>query len=106
MAIVLAGVLAVRVPAFRPVTDVWVGVTVAGNAALVGAAIGANGMTAVVWLPHLPLEWAALANVTAGYLHGRRTAAPARTLARRAGVATVLLAMASLVETLATPQGS
>jgi hypothetical protein len=70
------------------------------NAALVGAALGAHGTTAVPWLVHLPLEWTALALTATHYAGSRKAGATLGPVANVAG----LLTAAALVESYATPQ--
>lgn len=72
------------------------------DSALVGTALGAYGPRLAVWLPHLPLEWAALALGTASGV-APDTAPTARPARRLAAIATLLFAAAAL-ETYATPQ--
>jgi hypothetical protein len=73
------------------------------NVIPVGAAIGAYGTRILPYLPHLPLEWTAIALALAGYLHARERQAPGRALLAPAlGLAVVLIAAAAL-ETYATP---
>ena len=68
-----ASVAVAAAPAVRHAFDIVVAVVTAGNTAVVGAAIGAYGAEALRWLPHLPLEWAALAGALAVYLRARLT---------------------------------
>ncbi len=83
--------------------DVLVLALAAGNATLVGAAIGAYGPQTAPWLAHLPLEWAALATTLAAYVHIRR-GAPMR--AHTAGILLVLTAVlliaGAIVESFST----
>ncbi len=103
-AIALAALSVRHARALAPALDFLVVVLAAGNAVLVGAAIGAYGPQTVRWLAHLPLEWAALATTLAGYLHIRR-GAPMR--AHTAGIlfvlTAVLLIAAAVTESFSTP---
>lgn len=73
------------------------------NVALVGAALGAHGLALGPWLAHLPLEWTGLAVALGAYLRARGGRPPVAAMARRLGLAALLLAAAAAVETWATP---
>jgi hypothetical protein len=73
------------------------------NVIPVGAAIGAYGTRILPYLPHLPLEWTAIALALAGYLHARGRQAPGRALLAPALALAVLLIAAAALETYATP---
>lgn len=101
--IFIAAAVAARLRPLRAPLDAWVIATLALNAMLVGAALGAHGTDAVPWLVHLPLEWAALARTATHYLHARGRRRRAST-ARSAAAVAALLVAAALVESYATPQ--
>jgi len=101
-AITLAAWAAGRSGALRPMLDASVALTAALNVALVGVAIGAYGPRALAWLPHLPLEWAALACALAAYTQHRRTAQPLHTLAAPLAACAPLLVLAALAESYIT----
>jgi hypothetical protein len=89
--------------AIRAVHRALIVAWLAVNVIPVGAAIGAYGTRILPYLPHLPLEWTAIALALAGYLHARGRQAPGRVLLAPAlGLAVVLIAAAA-VETYATP---
>jgi hypothetical protein len=89
--------------AIRAVHRALIAGWLAVNVIPVGAAIGAYGTRILPYLPHLPLEWTAIALALAGYLHARRRQAPGRALLAPAlGLAVVLIAAAA-IETYATP---
>ena len=107
---ITAGILAAAVtvaswPALRIALDPLLALVLAGNAILVGAALGAYGDPLLRLIaPHTGLELAAAAAATAGYLDARRARAarPAR-LAACGGAATVLLVAGALIEARAAP---
>jgi len=101
-AITLAAWAASRSGALRPMLDASVALTAAVNVALVGVAIGAYGPRALAWLPHLPLEWAALACALAAYSRHRRQAQQLQTLAAPFAAWAVLLVLAAVVESYIT----
>lgn len=74
---------------------------VALNATIVGAALGAYGLTTMTpWLVHLPLEWAAL-----GIAASTLAATPVSHLRASLAVALILV-VAAAIETFATPMAS
>jgi hypothetical protein len=73
------------------------------NVIPVGAAIGAYGTRILPYLPHLPLEWTAVALALAGYLHARGRQAPGQALLAPALTLVVVLIAAAALETYATP---
>ena len=85
------------------VIDVLVGLVVAVNAALVGAALGAYGLRAARWFPHLPLEWAALAVALCVYRTSRRRTLSVGAIGPSFVAAVVALIVASGLEAFATP---
>ena len=100
--ILVAGLVVAHVRWLARPLDAWVALTLALNATLVGAALGAYGRTALPWLVHLPLEWTALAISATEYLRVRK--GDDRLRARRAAVVLVLLVIAAGLESYATPQ--
>jgi hypothetical protein len=90
-------------PITRLLGDAIVAAILIVNPLLVGAAIGEHGPGLLAYLPHLPLEWAALSTAAGAWLAARRARASARTLAVYAAVALLLAAAAALIETLASP---
>ncbi len=87
----------------RTLTDLALVGDLALNAALVGAALGLHGRALVPWLPHLPLEWAALAVSAGGWLGARSGAIAGRALASRLAFFLALLLVAGALETYAVP---
>jgi hypothetical protein len=104
-ALVLIGcaALVARRPALRSITDGLLAAAVGANAALVGAALGAYGPSLSPWLAHVPLEWAGLAIALGAYARARHLRMDGRELARRLGLAALVLAAAAALETWATP---
>lgn len=116
MGAVAAGVLVVQAPRFehadgslgrggaslRTVADLVLGIAVAVNAAVVGAALGAYGERMVrAVLPHAPLELAAYACALALYLRARDARLTPRPALALAAWALALLALAAFVEVFA-----
>jgi hypothetical protein len=91
------------IPGARRAGDVLIAAQLLGHAALVGGALGAHpGMWR--YLPHLPLEWLALALPTGGWLAARRHGAiPIATAARLAGLTVGVLGLAAVIETYLVP---
>lgn len=87
----------------RLVGDVIVTGTLLASPLLVGAALGRHGTELVPYLPHLPLEWAALSVATAAWLAARRTRLGARPLVAYAAIAATLALVAAVLETVAIP---
>jgi hypothetical protein len=86
----------------RLLGDVVVTGIVAGNALLVGLALGRWQGRLLRYLPHLPLEYLAAATAASGWTSSRRHA-DARQLCSRAAVTVVLLFAAAAAEVLLTP---
>ena len=86
-----------------PLLDALVALGLAVNAGLVGLALGAYGSALLPWLPHVPLEWAALAIGLAAYLRARRLAPRVRDVASAGALAVVPLVLAAAIEAWATP---
>lgn len=93
-----------RIAWARTLTDVALIGNLALNTILVGAALGRYGPPLVPWLPHLPVEWAALAVAASGWLGARSGAiAGGRALASRLVLFLALLLTAAALETYAVP---
>ncbi|MCA1699459.1 MAG: hypothetical protein LC790_11415 [Actinobacteria bacterium] len=92
----------------RHVGDLLVATLVIANATLVGLALGRYPTQLPAYLPHLPLEDAALA-IAAGAWLARRVAAQAGSrapsLGRTALLTVVVTIVAAIVETYAVPHG-
>lgn len=101
--VLLAAIGAARHPATRAAGDLAVTGTLVANAGLVGAALAVDGRRLLLYLPHLPLEWAALACCAAPWLLARHQRLPARTLVALCAAGLLLLALAALAETYLTP---
>ncbi len=65
----------------RTVGDAIVAATLIFSPLLVGSAIGRHGLELLAYLPHLPVEWAALSVAVAAWLTGRRGNTPISALA-------------------------
>jgi len=103
-AIALAALSARHARPLVPALDLLVVTLAAGNATLVGAAIGAHGPPAAPWLAHLPIEWAALATGLTGYCQARRpTHLPAHTTGVLIALTAILLTLGAIVESFAVP---
>jgi hypothetical protein len=90
----------------RHVGDVVVAAIVAGNAALIGVALGRYPTRLPAYLPHLPLEDEALAIAAGAWLARRRPARPGSSvpsLARTATLTLLVTIAAAIVETYAVP---
>jgi len=90
----------------RAIGDAVVAATLLANPLLVGAALGRHGTELVPYLPHLPLEWAALSVATGAWLAARRLRLAAHTLVAYAAIATTLAIVAAVLETVAIPHAS
>jgi len=88
---------------WRRVVDAILTATLLTDAGLVGVALGAYGVRLVAWLPHLPLEWAALAVGVLPWLAARRGQRRRVDLLAPLAVCFVLLLAAACVETWLTP---
>lgn len=88
------------IPVARRVGDALIATHLLAHAALVGGALGAQPAT---WryLPHLPLEWLALALPATAWLAARRGRPPHLVVSASGTVAS--LGLAALLETYATP---
>lgn len=101
--LLFAAVGTYRVRGRRRLGDSLLAIFIASNTALVGAAIAVGGSRIAPYLPHLPVEWAALATATAGWLLASRRALSRRALATLAAAFVALLAIAAALETYAVP---
>jgi hypothetical protein len=93
----------------RHAGDVVVVALVTANAALIGVALGRYPTRLPAYLPHLPLEDAALAIAAGAWLARRlpgRAGAPAASLASTVALTLVATIAAALVETYAVPRTS
>lgn len=98
-----AAIGAARSRWWRRVADAVLTGTLATDAALVGVALGAYGARLLAWLPHLPLEWAALAVGVLPWLAARRGQRRRVDLLAPLAACFVLLLAAACVETWLTP---
>jgi hypothetical protein len=87
----------------RLIGDAIVLATIAVSPLLVGAAIGRDGGDLLAYLPHLPVEWAALSVAAGAWLAARRSRLATPLLAAYAGVAAALAVFAAIIETVAIP---
>jgi hypothetical protein len=90
----------------RPIGDAVVGALVVANATLVGLALGRYPTQLPAYLPHVPLEDAALAIAAGAWLAHRLAdpaGAPAPRLARAAVLTAAVTIVAAIVETYAVP---
>jgi hypothetical protein len=101
----LAAVLVGVVPAWRLPLDILVVALALLNTTAVGSAIGAGRGTVALSLPHLPLEWAALATGLALYLSARRGIPTTRVCLVTGASAAGLLVLAAAVEAWARELG-
>lgn len=91
-------------PKTRTVCDVVAVSIVARSAVFVGVALGAHTPALLPYLPHLPLEWAAIGIGAGAWLHARRRSLGGRELAALTVLAAVALIGAAVLETYATPR--
>ena len=98
--LLLALTLAGQGRAWRLLGDLITAAVMLANAALVGAALGSWGERLLPYLPHLPLELAALACSSAAWWSRRGDPRPAW---RPAAHVLCLAVLAALVEVYATP---
>ena len=92
-----------QIPGARRLGDGLVAAQLALHGASVGAAL-ARWPELVRWLPHLPAEYGAIALPCAAWIGARQGRPPARSeLWRVAGATLLLLCLAALLETWATP---
>jgi hypothetical protein len=93
----------------RHAGDLLVATLIIANAALVGVALGRYSGELPAYLPHMPLEDAAVAIAAGAWLAHRlhpRAGVPAPSLARAAALTLVLVIAAAIVETYAVPHTS
>ncbi len=88
----------------RLVCDVLAASIVARSAVLVGAVLGSRTTDLVPYLPHLPLEWAAIATASGAWLYARRRPLSGRQLAAFTVATVALVLAAAVLETYATPR--
>jgi len=86
------------------VGDVVVASTIAANVALAGLALGSYGPGLLRYLPQWPLEWGGLALALTGWRLARAGRREPCELLLLALATAMLLALAALLETYATPQ--
>jgi hypothetical protein len=86
----------------RVVGDLLVAGQVVSHGAIVGAAIGEHPE---LWryLPHLPLEWAAISASAAAWLHARKSSAVRGEVLRLVAATAVAVLSAAVVETYLVP---
>jgi hypothetical protein len=87
----------------RALADVLVLASVLANAVPVGSALGVYGARLLAYLPHLPLEWAALSLGYSSWPMKRRHALTAGEQLARFGLIVGFLLAAATVETVAVP---
>lgn len=87
----------------RRVTDGLVLLWLVANTLPVGAALGAYGLRVVPYLPHLPLEWGALALGVSGWLAQRQRALTVREGVGVFALIVCVLVCAATLETFAVP---
>ena len=95
-------------PLTRRLGDLIVTAIVVINALLIGVALGRYPTQLPAYLPHLPLEDAALSTAAAAWLTHRRGELDGarRSVARYAAITAALTVFAALVETYAVPHKS
>jgi hypothetical protein len=93
-------------PITRGLADAIVIVVVLSSPLLVGAALGRHGTQLLAYLPHVPLEWAALSVAAGAWLTARHDRPPARTIAAYTALALAFAAFAAILETLAIPHAA
>jgi len=98
--LLLAATLAGQGRAWRLLGDLVTATVMVANAGLVGAALGSWGTRLAPYLPHLPLELAALTCSSAAWWSRRDHPRP---LWRPAASVLCLAALAALLEVYATP---
>lgn len=87
----------------RMVGDAVVGGCLAGNTVLAGSALAAYGPGLIAYLPHWPLEWAALALALTAWRRARLGQREPLELVLLAVACGVLLCAAALIETYTVP---
>lgn len=85
--------------------DIVIAACLTTNMALGGLALGTDGMPALPYLPHWPLEWAGLALALTAWRRARMGRRDPCELALLAMTTAFLLCLAALLETYAVPQG-
>jgi hypothetical protein len=100
----LLGVLgAERHSAIRRIADVALLASTTANVLPVGAALGSYGASLLVYIPQLPLEWAALALGAGSWLVGRDRALSTRACVVFFALIVCLLLCAAVLESVAVP---
>jgi hypothetical protein len=93
-----------RIIYLRALLDAVLIFSSAANAGVLTLAIAGYGLVRLApWLPHLPLELAAMALALSCYLDARRGVLRPRHIAATAAQAAALLSVAAVLETWATP---
>jgi hypothetical protein len=88
----------------RALLDAFLAFSVAANVAVLTVALAGYGpLRLAPWLPHLPVEFGAMALALSSYLAARRGALRLRHLPVVVGAAALLLAVAAVLETWGTP---
>jgi hypothetical protein len=87
----------------RRLGDLLLAGSLIANGTLVGAAIAAGHQRILPYLPHLPLEWAAMALSSTAWLLASRSRLTRRQLVLHIAAFTALLAVAATVEIYAVP---
>jgi len=87
----------------RRLGDLLLAATITANSVLVGAALAAGHERLLPYLPHLPIEWAALALAASGWHLASRHRITHRQLTTIAVAFLTLLALAATLETYAVP---
>ncbi len=90
----------------RTIGDAVVTATVLVSPLLVGAAIGRHGSQLLAYLPHVPIEWAALSAASGAWIAARRGETTPRALAGYGAMAIALATLAAIIETAAIPHAS
>lgn len=93
-------------PLTRRLGDVLVAAIIAVNALLIGLALGRHPIALLAYLPHLPLEDAALTTAAAAWVTRRAPSSAhqrPRSVAAYAAVTLALTVLAALMETYAIP---
>lgn len=87
----------------RLLFDVVIGVVYTANAAQFGIALGAYGTRLLEWIPHVPLELAALAASASAYRHSRHGNVPRKEVVALATHAAAFITVAAAIETWMVP---
>lgn len=90
----------------RAIGDVVVGATVLVSPLLVGATLARHGRSLLAYLPHVPVEWAALSVAAGAWIAARPERLSTRTLAAYVTTTVALAALAAVIETLSIPHAT